>query len=82
MVQGSTEDGRKLADEQDIDEPDSDDETIEEAKRQREREPYVPMYIRMLEEETKEKKRGPKTITRTTRREYPGITDLPDKYLL
>lgn len=74
MVQGPTEDGRKLADEEDIDEPNSDDEAIEEAKRQREREPYVPTYIRMLEEETKQKKRGPKTLTRTTRRKYQQVS--------
>lgn len=70
MVQGPTDDGRKLADEMDIDELNSDDEAAEEAKRQREREPYVPTYIRMLEEETKQKRRGPKSLTRTTRRKW------------
>ena len=69
MVQGATEDGVKLSDEQDIDEANSDTEAEEEKKRKKMTEPYVPTYIRMLAETSNRRKKGPKTVTRTTRSE-------------
>ena len=66
LVQGVTEDGKKLADELDIDDANSDSDEEEEKKRQRKLQPFVPSYLRMMEDS--KKKRGPKTITRTSRR--------------
>lgn len=67
-MQGPTDDGKKLADELDIDEANSDSDEEEERKRERHAQPFVPSYLRMLTEDSRQKKRGPKNITRTTRR--------------
>lgn len=68
LVQGPTEDGRRLADEMDIDEANSDEEEEEERRRRKQTEPYVPTYMKMLADESKQARRkGPKNVTRTTR---------------
>lgn len=69
LVQGPTEDGKRLLDELDIDDPNSDSDEEEERKKQRKTKPFVPSYLRMIAETSRQKKRGPKNITRTTRRE-------------
>lgn len=51
-----------------MDEANSDSEEEEEKKRVRKAQPFIPSYLRMLADGSKEKKRGPKSITRTTRR--------------
>ncbi|XP_067927962.1 uncharacterized protein [Watersipora subatra] len=68
LVQGPTEDGKLLTDELDLDDPNSDVEEEEEKKKQRKTQPFVPSYLRMLAEDSQHKKKGPKNITRTTRR--------------
>lgn len=68
MVQGPTDDGKKLADEIDIDEANSDSDEEEEKKRERQAQPFVPSYLRLLEQDSRQK-RASKSITRTTRRE-------------
>ena len=70
MVQGSTEDGKRLSDELDINEPNSEDEEDEAGEKMKRKVmrspvPFVPSYKRMLEGSRKEK--GPKNITKSTR---------------
>lgn len=71
MVQGATDDGKKLNDELDIEDPNSDSDEEEERKRVRQTQPFIPSYLRMLEDDSSQKKkRGPKSIHRTTRRMF------------
>ena len=63
-----------MNDELDIDEPNSDSDEEEERKRVRQTQPFIPSYLRLLEDDSShKKKRGPKSIHRTTRRIFISI---------